>query len=520
MIDIKRNRPEGFPSKDTPTLQNVAKEIYYFIKEIEKTFTYNTLVLSKSGLEELAIVVVEFAEDILNNIGIWKAIEHYNQKIFGNPLPLSLPKSESFEKDDINTYRVHHLLWKVYQELIPDLILSPEQIDLNVLTSQLTEFLNQLKKKFPKYSSVKQLLNSPNRYGWEVKRKLIWLGRNSYIFRRCFDDYIKDFDSNRRIEGTDDFICQDKTKWSGLGVVDVLAEVINISDKQKKELRSWNERHAAYYKIISKKYGKELKVENIINNKMYSVYLDADLDVFNAGEIILGSLVPWNEEWYWSGVQYKYSHIPDKDLKEMKMSFIKNSGKIVYRYCDELAERAHKSIKAQYQKFIDFHGDNLVVFPDGYAMAAALQNQSKQEFKAAPKKTVERIMKKNKLKNPCSNFSFPIDLLENETGIGVFFNPREGVEIFPDFYTLQRGLQKKGKNVTDNEKDIILGFIESNAISPSFVNRLIKKYGFESITEAFLIRNNPDKNQFEYLLKCRKGQYYFKRYPNLSFDIT
>ena len=520
MLNIKKNRPEGFPSKDTPALQNIAQKISNVIKEVQKCFVYNTLILSKTELEELSTIIAEFAEDILNDIGIWKAIEHYNQKFFGNPLPFSLPKGESFENNGINPYRVHHLLWEVYQELIPDLVLSPEQIDLEIIATQLTYFLKQIENEFPKHSTISQFFEQPNRYGWEVKRKLIWLGRNSYIFRRCFNDYIKDFDKDKRIQGTDDFICQHKTKWSGLGVVDLLAEIINISDKQKKELRSWNERHAAYYKIISKKYGKELKVENIINNKMYKIHVYAELDVFNPGEIILGSLVPWNKEWYWSGVQYNYNQIPDKDLQEMKTSFIKDLGKIVYRYNDELAERAFKSIKTQYQNFVDFHGDDLVVFPDGYAMAAALQNQSKQEFKAAPKKTVEKIMKKRNLKNPCSNFSFPTDLLENENGVGVFFNPEEGIEIFPDFYTLQSVLQKKGENITENEKDIILGFIESDAISPSFVNRLIKKYGFKSITEAFLIRNNPDNNQLEYLLRCHKGQYYFKRYPNLSFDMT
>jgi len=520
MLNIKKNRPEGLPSKETVTLQSIAQKVFNNISDIQKTYSYKTLILPKTDVEELSETIVEFAEDILNDIGIWKSIEHYNQKFFGNPLPFSLPKGGSFENNGINPYRVHHLLWKVYQELIPDLILSPEQIDLEILVTQLTRFLKQIENDFPKHSTISQFFKQPNRYGWEVKRKLIWLGRNSYIFRRCFNDHIKDFDKDKRIQGTDDFICQHKTKWSGLGVLDVLAELLNISDKQKKELRSWNERHAAYYKIISKKYGKELNAENIINNKMYKIHLDAGLDVFNPGEIIFGSLVPWNKEWYWSGVQYKYNHIPDKDLQEMKMSFIKDLGKIVYRYNDELAERAHKSIKTHHQNFIDFHGDDLVVFPDGYAMAAALQNQSKQEFKTAPKKTVEKIMKENKLKNPCSNFSFPIDLLENENGIGVFFNPEEGMEIFPDYYTLQNGLQKKGKNITENEKDIILGFIESDAISPSFVNRLIKKYGFKSITEAFLIRNNPDKEQLDYLLRCHKGQYYFKRYPNLSFNMT
>ncbi|GAI51675.1 unnamed protein product, partial [marine sediment metagenome] len=31
----------------------------------------------------------------------------------------------------------------------------------------------------------------PNDYGWDIKRKLIWLGKHSYLFRQCCHDYIE-----------------------------------------------------------------------------------------------------------------------------------------------------------------------------------------------------------------------------------------------------------------------------------------------------------------------------------------
>jgi len=41
MSNIKKNRLEGFPSKETPALQNIAPKIYYVIKEVQKTFVFN-----------------------------------------------------------------------------------------------------------------------------------------------------------------------------------------------------------------------------------------------------------------------------------------------------------------------------------------------------------------------------------------------------------------------------------------------------------------------------------------------
>ena len=34
-------------------------------------------------------------------------------------------------------------------------------------------------------------LVQPHRRGWEVKRKLVWLGTRSFLFRFAFNDYVR-----------------------------------------------------------------------------------------------------------------------------------------------------------------------------------------------------------------------------------------------------------------------------------------------------------------------------------------
>jgi hypothetical protein len=36
----------------------------------------------------------------------------------------------------------------------------------------------------PKDSGVARFLQTPNRRGWDIKRKLVWAGQHSYLFRR------------------------------------------------------------------------------------------------------------------------------------------------------------------------------------------------------------------------------------------------------------------------------------------------------------------------------------------------
>jgi hypothetical protein len=35
----------------------------------------------------------------------------------------------------------------------------------------------------PRDSGVARFLAGPNEFGWDIKRKLLWLGINSYLFR-------------------------------------------------------------------------------------------------------------------------------------------------------------------------------------------------------------------------------------------------------------------------------------------------------------------------------------------------
>src|SRR5262249_29640478 len=141
-------------------------------------------------------------------------------------------------------------LWILYPMLLDGLVVSPAHQDLQRVAEAAQSFLSDTFAKVPKDSGVKTLFGSSNTYGWEVKKKLIWLGTHSFMFRNPFLRYLrKHKDSSSVIAHTYDFICQECTGWSGLGAIDILAEVLDICDDHRRDLRSWYERHAAFYRI-------------------------------------------------------------------------------------------------------------------------------------------------------------------------------------------------------------------------------------------------------------------------------
>lgn len=511
-MDFQLDRPPGYIGNADQYLPDVIQDLKrVFIKELDLS-AYRTLHLTKRHLGGLAGVLVEFAKDIHNDIGIWKALEQYNQEFFDVRLPFIPQPEENRDQNPFDKYRICHLLWVVCSELKPQLVLSPINKDLLRMASIASDFLSDRFTKIPRDSGIKTFLAQPNTYGWDVKKKLVWLGQHSYLFRYCFQNYIKDNGGKPDISIIDDFICQETTAWSGLGVIDILAAALDITEAQRSTLRRWYERHAALYKIV-KIENDFMEAVNLINDKLYTIRIGEEITPFKTQQVIFGSLIPWNGEWYWSGGQKLYNNLTDEVLPQLKNSFLQTSPRVAYRYCDQLAEKAKEMIKIHYRDFAKYHDNDLVIYPDGLSMAADVQKQYRLFYESQPKEIVSQVMEKHNLQNPWARISLPQHIMDTNNGIGVYFNADEGQEIMIEFNDVVNGLRKNGINLTENEMGVIRNFIYSGSISPQFVKRMVHEYGDESILSAFFFSENHNNHCLDYLFRRYKGHFYRNRYP-------
>ncbi|OGO03518.1 MAG: hypothetical protein A2Y91_04230 [Chloroflexi bacterium RBG_13_54_8] len=514
-MNLQSHRPPGYTGKGEQYFPRLAQELERTLIKAQRSLAHDTLCLSNSRLEELANVLIEFAEDIHNDIGIWRSLERYNGEFFGIPLPFVLRPNEHMGKEAINRHRIQHLLWVLYSELNPQLILSPTHQDLIRLAEAASRFLEKRFAEIPRGSSVKTFLARPNKFGWEVKRKLLWLGTHSYLFRHSFRNWVEDHGGKLTVPVIDDFVCQQTTAWSGLGVIDVLAEAMDISGDQRSTLRSWFERHSAYYRVLAAE-GPKSEVMNLVNNKPYTIRLSDDKSQFEVGTIVFGSLVPWNGEWYWSGEQQIFPNVTEETLQELRDTFLRKVPQIAYRYCNELAGKARKAVDHQYLEFMEYHDSDLAIYPNGLSMVADRQKEIRLQWESKPREEIAEVMEKIKLKDPSPSLSFPHDLIENDGEVGVYYNPDEGQEIMTGFNFIVSGFKKKGMDLTKDEEESIRSFIRSDMVSPKFVRRLIQEYGSESVEAAFLIRGSHDESHIDYLLRRYKGAYYRNRYPRVA----
>src|SRR5947209_1928098 len=114
---MRQHRPDGYGRPGNRQLAQLASELYAVLREAQGQLAFDTIRLRVPELKALAQILIEFAEDIHEELGIWAAYETYNTEFFGVPLPFS----KADHPKGLHRDRVRHLLWIMYQELIPGL---------------------------------------------------------------------------------------------------------------------------------------------------------------------------------------------------------------------------------------------------------------------------------------------------------------------------------------------------------------------------------------------------------------
>ncbi|HPA24431.1 MAG TPA: DUF3843 family protein [Candidatus Cloacimonas sp.] len=481
------------------------------------TFDDRNLRLSRKQLDLLSEIITGFGEDLHCNMGIWKAYENCNIRFFSQLLPFHLPYMRTVSNEKFNKYRCRHLIWKLYEQFMPEYFIDPYHEDIEALGDIISSALPELFNNLPRQSVHAEIFLTPNIEAADVKRKLIWLGLRSYMFKLAYHTYLVENNVKPEIPVIDDFVCQENTLWSGLGVIDILSEMLPVPKSQKEELSSWYERHFAYYKIKTIKK-ENIIATNIINNLDYDIMTYETSDLFKTDEIYFGGLVKWREKWAWSGAQYACGKMEKHKEPEFIKLFKSQSAKVIYRYDKNYLQKATESLAEMYKDFVAYFKSDLVVFPDGLTMAAELQKKDRfiYENSMTPKE-LEEFKKEHSLNGNFPAYQYPEHILQHEEGIGVYFNPAEGIEISLGFNHIISGLKKEGKELNDDEVESLFRFMESDALSIAFANRIIQDYGGKiSFVETFCLDISDIDTSFNYILRKYKGNFFRNRYPDLT----
>src|SRR4029453_11449902 len=73
-MDFRTHRPQRGFGRSERSLAKLAEDLTRFLTKTQRSLTYDTLHLSSRKRETLAHILVEYAEDLSHDIGIWRSL--------------------------------------------------------------------------------------------------------------------------------------------------------------------------------------------------------------------------------------------------------------------------------------------------------------------------------------------------------------------------------------------------------------------------------------------------------------
>ena len=530
-----------------PTLENILVE----------SEDYEDRVLSNADtVRDVCLDLALMAEDLLSGGFLWRIIEDNNTRLLGSPLPLvvpfagaggvgaagtarALPAPDSGEAA-LDARRFQFFLFTVFSYWVPSMHAFPDDEVFVDLAERAARFFRRLRGRAV---SSEAFLMEPDNVpdaidGAGVKRKLVWLGCESYLSDAAFRNYMARQTSEDTLDVAvmDDFLCQECTRWSGLGALEILADALRLDGQDRADLLGWDKRHAAVFRVESMAEFAHpgapdvpavlLALTNTVNRQRYETpmfMMTPSECPFKAGMFIFGMLARWRGVWRWTGAQ---EALPMKfDAAAFRREFILTKPGVAYRYCPDLLAKARESEAREREFFLRFYGNELVLHPDGLAMAAGEQRRMREACEARAAElgvNAAKALKKHGNASGRTNMPLPEDLLGSKRPVALFYAAGVGVEMAETFDAVLSGLRKTAfVEMSDEERDAVSGFVESNRLSPEFVRRVARDEGSDGIVgfycgDARGFDAATKQKVVEYLLRRYKGERFRGRFPNVS----
>lgn len=470
--------------------------------------------LRRSELEwrTFASLTMDFVADITDTHSLWQGYESWNLRHFD----IALPVTEGAPGVGLTGVRLHHFVWKLLTVMAPDFSLPADHPDVRTLVETIGIFWEKRKARFSPISDSSAFCVGPNDSGWEVKGKLVTLGETAYFFRTLCNEYLRPHrGSDHEFGAVDDFLCQSCSPWSGMGPIDLLAEVLELPEERREDIRSWSQRHAAPYHVDTMEPN-ELLVTNLATDVQYHVERDFVALPFHAGTVLFGSLVPWSGRWRWSGMQRMLGEGKEgiKDAREFVGKMRQATGPVLCRYWPEYRQQVQEIAGELHRAELEFYGGRDLVY---FETAKALTESKSTFFAEYRQKRLDDVQSPSPdtLPPPNADMELPDEVL-GLAGAALFLNPDEGAEMMFDYDVLVRALEKNNSALMEEERETLRDFIQSTAISAAFVRRVLQDKPSGSIKAEFGLNDDAPAYWLEWLLHCWKGEYYRVRYPAVS----
>lgn len=474
----------------------------------------------KENRKGLAIMLTCWFEDLVSELGIWKAFIQNHQRLYGKYLPF-MHSDEEYYEDEINPDDIRFLIW--YFLTIQDfetLTYSPESDLLIVLSEAIYAYFDKEWDEAPVNTSLKSFLDlDADADFYDVRLVMDWLVLNSYPFKYLGEineskkiDFANQLIQNKEFPKSsiepllfkmhDDTVHGTRTHLLAMKGKEWLAWTLGPEHPLHKPLLDMSEKKDSLYLFLEEK-NKTLRFKHIASGTILDVTKESmDNNNFIPDKTILTTaFVNWKGEWWYSGT-YAANTITDEILLEETADPYAAS-----LFIDESKKR--EAIKEQYQSFLEFNQDKPINF---FRDMKALHGFIRDFFRYHNEKISGKPQKEGS-----ASTGFDKSLLEgerkDETNIILFFNKNSGLEIA--FYGEYIADENNPCYNPDHEP-----MEEANLFFDDAVSKELVEYVLENYKISFNLFPNDNDNQLlfdnlDFILRFYKKDSYHSK-PQVS----
>ncbi|MBQ7899755.1 MAG: DUF3843 family protein [Bacteroidales bacterium] len=342
-------------------------------------------------LQQEAIVITCWFEDICSNIGIWRVVNDECLKRYGSRLPFY--DMESYYPGEVNVQDLQLLLWDFLQSVNDrGTLINPENPYIHELATQLADLFESEFEYAPENERLHSFVHNPEiATDWmQFRAWLMWFEFNSYLTcdsRDQLEDQIYQM-SKEGINNPEvtyslsvDMSFREQSNLLSLNPVRWCSRITGIESLEKVD------RVVARYLLYHDHDGNVIEVTDICSGESYNVMVENNLyDKFlNTCEpeksVLSMDLATDGQKWYLTGIMFVIGNITDRKIKE-RVDQYKENQEILREHkqtYDAMLKRNNGSpllflkdsdeAKKAYKKYFDFDDASLKQLPPQFFSA-------------------------------------------------------------------------------------------------------------------------------------------------------
>lgn len=432
-----------------PYRNQTATDLYYLkisnrIKEIfysKSNFILFRFIENEEDINRLACFLTSYFEDVISKTNIWGAFISLHHKHYGRKLPFYV--TDEYYEGEINHQDVSCLIWYFLNKVLKGGFVSPYNDFIGDLAMKVMEILEKEYEYAPENEVLKNFyILDPNEKDYYAVRNLIdTILFNTYLFspdtsaelHALERDIIEDKKQKHLLQVLQDnrdvFLHKTCTSLLGLPGKEWAAAVLGEDHALSGDIKGLSPRIAGYF-LYKGQDSLDVFLDHIASGKSFKLTkksYDYASELAEIDCILYMGIVRWQNEWWFSGVNFETPFNADLVLEERNSD---QSKRQVY-FLDDREKEKTDILNAQMEAFLSFNNGSPIAFMPAQDFQDFTEGFIDYYNKSLKLNTnqIEALGKRGSgefSENEEENDSNYADV--DEPGL-VFFNPKSGLEM-------------------------------------------------------------------------------------------